>query len=246
MKRREEEEHAKSSFLKDGLTDCQAGKLERQSTIRIWSEAELVCRELATETIIQSRIIGNFKSSLEDKIRAKLMEKHQQKDQTKPPENLKDGKDQHQIVKPEPEIVPEGRKLDKELKIRNNTIKTMFANQHLKAEKKLEDEIQKEERISTKKRLELKWKAMKTHNLRMKSANEWLDEKLVIPVISTGNEMVKTRVEELVHDILYNSIMIGEGREKETRLEKARRRKEMLLRYLDRWWTTLGGGGCQI
>ena len=51
MKRMEEQEQAKSSFLKDGLTDCQAGKLERQTTIRIWSEAELLCRELALESI---------------------------------------------------------------------------------------------------------------------------------------------------------------------------------------------------
>ena len=68
-----------------------AGKLERQTTIRIWSEAELLCRELAMETINQSNIIGNFKSSLEEGIKARRMEMQQQKDQPEPPETLKDG-----------------------------------------------------------------------------------------------------------------------------------------------------------
>ena len=121
LKRMEDEEHAKSSFLKDGQTDCQAGELERQSTIRIWSEAELLCRELAIETIIQSKTIGNFKSNLDVEIRAKMMDRQKQKDQnleTKPQENLKDGSDQQLEEAQEQERIPEGRKMDKHVTIK--------------------------------------------------------------------------------------------------------------------------------
>ena len=55
---------------------------------------------------------------------------------------------------------------------------------------------------------------MKTHNMRMKWTTEWLEEKLITPVIRTGHEIVNTRVEEVVNNILNESIMIGEGREK--------------------------------
>ena len=33
LRRMEDEEHARRSFLKDGQTDCQAGKLERQNMV---------------------------------------------------------------------------------------------------------------------------------------------------------------------------------------------------------------------
>ena len=68
----------------------------------------------------------------------------------------------------EPRIVPESWKLEKETNPKkNNTIKGMFAKQNLKAENKIEDEILKEERLATKKKLELKWKSMKTHHMRL-------------------------------------------------------------------------------
>ena len=69
---------------------------------------------------------------------------------------------------PEPRIVPEGRKLKK----KKNTIKGMFAKQNLKAENTNENEILKEERLVTKKRLELKLKSMKTHNMRINWTTE--------------------------------------------------------------------------
>ena len=240
MKRMEEQEQAKSSFLKDGLTDCQAGKLERQTTIRIWSEAELLCRELVIETINQSNVIGYFKSSLEEGLKAKRMEKLQQEDQPKPPETLKDGRENPD---PEPRIVPAGRKVEKEIIPKNNNIiKGMFAKQKLKAEKIIEDEILKEERLATKKRLELKWKSRKAHHMMLNWTTEWLDEKLITPVINIGQEIVNTRVKEVVHDILNESIKIGEGRKKKARLENARLRRDKLLKYLDIWWTTLEEG----
>ena len=128
----------------DGQTDCQAGKLERQSTIRIWSEAELLCRELAIETIIQSKTIGNFKSNLDVEIRAKMMDRQKQKDQnleTKPQENLKDGSDQQLEEAQEQERIPEGRKMDKHVTLnpKKNTIKSLFAAQQLKADNNLEE-----------------------------------------------------------------------------------------------------------
>ena len=62
--------------------------------------------------------------------------------------------------------------------------------------------------MATKKRLELKWKTRKEHSLRIRWREEWLDEKLISPVIETGHEIVKNRMEILVQDILYVSIMI--------------------------------------
>ena len=45
----------------------------------------------------------------------------------------------------------------------------------------------------------------------------------------------------MVKDILDVSIMLGEER-RSARLEQAKERREKLLKYLDRWWTTLEGG----
>ena len=70
---------------------------------------------------------------------------------------------------------------------------------------------------------------------------DWLMEELIT------TEIVSSRVEELVDEILDKSTRIGERSafarmEKETRLKKGRRRKERLLIYLDSLWTTLEGG----
>ena len=72
-------------------------------------------------------------------------------------------------------------------------------------------------------------------------------------MISTGRKEVSIRVSQLVMDILDQSTRMGEDRtsrrldiEKEGRLKEAKRKKEKLLMYLDRWWTTLEGGGSQI
>ena len=69
----DKEELARRSILIDGGTDCQAGKLEKQTTIRTLSEAELLCRKLAKETINQSSKIGEFKSSLEEDVKKASM-----------------------------------------------------------------------------------------------------------------------------------------------------------------------------
>jgi hypothetical protein len=125
----------------------------------------------------------------------------------------------------------------------------MFAEQELKAMNKLEEEIMKEERLATKKRLELKWKEMKAHSMRKVWAEEWIKERVLDTVVTVGSLSVAQRVEDVVMDILDNSVMIGEDRqsirldmEKEVRLKEAMRKKERLLVYLDRWWTTLEAG----
>ena len=172
-----------------------------------------------------------------------MMDRQKQKDQnleTKLPENLKDGSDQQLEEAQEQERIPEGRKMDKHVTIKpkKNTIKNLFATQQLKADNNLEEEVLKEERLATKKGLELKWKTRKEHSLGIKWTEEWLDKKLISPVIETEHEIVKNRMEILVKDILNMSIMLGEGRTS-ARLDKARRRRENLLMYPDRWWTTL-------
>ena len=71
----------------------------------------------------------------------------------------------------------------------------MFAKQQLQADQKFETEVMKEEIMATNKRLELKCKAMKTHNLRIEWTEDWLKEKLVTHVIKTGHEIVNNRME---------------------------------------------------
>ena len=175
-----------------------------------------------------------------------MMDKQEQEDQKeaeKPPETLKDGEEGQLEVAEGKEIIPEGRTLVEKARTnpKINAIKNMFATQHQKADNILEDELKKEERLATKKRLELRWKAKKEHKERMRWTEEWLDERVLSPVIETGRVLVITRVETLVTDILDMSIILGEGR-RSARLGKAKERREKLLTYLDRWWTTLEGG----
>ena len=96
--------------------------------------------------------------------------------------------------------------------IKKNTIYAMFAKQELRAINTLEEEVVKEERLANKKRLELKWKEMKAHNMRKRWAEEWLDEKVISSVISTGRKEVTIRVNQLVMDILDQSTKMGEDR----------------------------------
>ena len=147
LRRMEEEENAKRSFLEDGQIDCQAGKLERQTTLRIWTEAEILCRELAIECIHQSKIIGNFKSNLAGQLRVK-MDKEEQKAQKRAeesPEKLEGGKDGQLEEK---ERIPEGNTQLKKARTipKKNNIKILFAKQHQKANNILEEELRKEER----------------------------------------------------------------------------------------------------
>ena len=249
LRRMEKEEQARSSFLKAGQTDCAQGKLERQTTLRIWSEAELMCRELAVEVMSQSKIIGTFKTNLEADLKTKLMDIQQQvthSQETNPPEDVQDV----EVVNKEKEIIPEVKKSGRKKKIsKKRTINSMFAEQELKAINKLEEEIVKEERLATKKRLELKWKERKAHSLRKVWAEEWLEERVLDTVVRVGSTNIAQRVEALVMDILDSSVKIGRDRqstrldiEKEMRLKEAMRKKEKLLVYLDRWWTTLEAG----
>ena len=152
------------------------------------------------------------------------------------------------------DIRPEGRKKEEGTKIKKqNTINRMFANQQLRAINNLEKEVLKEERLATKKRLEIKWKEMKAHSMRKRWAEEWIDEKVLDRVIPMGSQKVNIRVNHLVMDLVDHSTKLGEVRrsmlleiKKEGRLKEARSKKEKLLMYLDRWWTTLEGGGSQI
>ena len=64
-------------------------------------------------------------------------------------------------------------------------------------------------------------------------------------VMKEGKERVTGRVETLVVEIMDMSIQLVE-KEKSERLNRARKMRERLMVYLERWWTTLEGGGFQI
>ena len=182
--RMENEEQAKKSFLKDGQTDCRAGKLEKQTTIKNWSESELICREIALESIAQSRVIGRFMSDLGGQLCAIISNRKLkiiQKDGALPSEPLKeDGLERSESTAK----VQEGRKHQEG---RQNTVKSLFAKQEHEKIKKLEIGLLKEERLENKRRLELKWKGMKSHAARLRWAREWLEEEILFPVIEAGN-----------------------------------------------------------
>ena len=90
---------------------------------------------------------------------------------------------------------------------------------------------------------------MKAHSRRKVWAVELIEERVLGTVVTVGSLEVTQRVGHVVMDILDNSVRIGEDRksirldmEKEVRLKEAMRKKERLLVYLDRWWTTLEAG----
>ena len=288
LRRMEDEELAKTAFLQAGSTDRKAGKLEKQTMIRTWSEAELMCRELILESISQSEKTGKFMSDLGDQLREMIssrgrklvqkdggsQEEHQLETEPEDPtpegrissgqghidgkissghkhvdgitkgqganikiktKNLQNSiyatkknnktiktkiskskfteggpEDQGKKVsgqlsqpspvlspddlsKPDYEINPEGRKVEDEVPEgrkhqgrRQETIKKMFAKKEHENVSRIENEILKEERLENKRRLEIKWKGMKIHAARLRWAKEWLEEKVVQPVIEAG------------------------------------------------------------
>ena len=120
----------------------------------------------------------------------------------------------------------------------------MFAIQNQKGRQELERRVMKEERLEKKKRLEIRWKGMREHREMMRWAEGWLNEELLPTVMMDGKERVTSRVETLVVDIIDMSIQLVE-KEKSDRLNRAKKMRERLMVYLERWWTTLGGW-CQI
>ena len=193
MQRMENEELARMNFLEAGNTDCKAGKLEKQTTIKIWSKAELTCREIVLENILQSRIIGKFKVNLEEQLKTRISvrkTKILQEDGAKhqePQSNTLEGVD----------TLPEGWKAEspekvtedkKQLGCKQNTIKSMFEKQNLSKVVRLEKTLLKEERLEIKRKLEIRWKGMKVHAARLRWAREWLEEEVILPVIEAGNK----------------------------------------------------------
>ena len=113
----------------------------------------------------------------------------------------------------------------------------------------LEDDVRKEERLAKKKLLELKWKEMIAHNLRKRWAKEWLEEIIENEIVPIGRKKVEGRMIQLVLEMADQSTIIGAGnesrrkdKERNDKLELASNKRERLLLYLDRWWTTLEGG----
>ena len=199
IQRMENEELARMIFLESGNTDCKAGKLEKQTTIKIWSKAELTCREIVLESILQSRIIGEFKINLEEELKARISARKTKILQ-------EDGAKHHEPQNNTLETVDtlhEGWKAEnsdkakqevKQLGCEQNTIKSLFAKQNLSKVMMLEKTLLKEERLENKRRLEIRWKNMKIHTARLRWAREWLEEEVILPVIEAGNrKKVETR-----------------------------------------------------
>ena len=209
MDRMEKEELEKETFLMAGNTDCMAGRSERQTTIKIWSEAELICREIALESCNQSNVIGKFMSDLGEQLRARISSKRSEP-------CLEDGSMQknlacepapaHNIVsttvgrpvasesgtahgvaskhEPDNNIQAVVSLMVKEEKVcEQNRIKSMFANQNLKKMKRMEEDLLKEERLESKRRLEIRWKKMRTHAANLRWVREWVESKIIIPVL---------------------------------------------------------------
>ena len=197
LKRMENEELAKRTFLQAGRTDCKAGKQEKQTIIRTWSEAELICREIVLESISQSRKTGKFMSDLGEQLRMMISDRESklsQRDGGLPPDHQPSP-----VLIPDDLSNPEGRMIDSPRRVddkvqegrkhqggRQETIKSMFAKKEHENVMKVEKEILKEERLENKRRLEIKWKGMKIHAARLRWAKEWLEEEIIHPVIEAG------------------------------------------------------------
>ena len=84
------------------------------------------------------------------------------------------------VSKPGPAVVS---LLMKEEKVGNqNNIKSMFAKQNLKKIKRMEEGLLKEERLENKRRLEVRWKKMRTHAANLRWVREWLEDEIILPV----------------------------------------------------------------
>ena len=66
MDKFEEQETARWKFLKDGETDKKAGTQTRQSTLRVWTGAELHCRKLLNLIVDDCVTKAIFMSSLKE------------------------------------------------------------------------------------------------------------------------------------------------------------------------------------
>jgi hypothetical protein len=269
LDRIEEKETARSSFLMAGDTNNKSGKVGKQTTIRNWSISELAARSIILEIACQSERTGRFMSSLLEGLQAAIKVRLEAKHQnicTLAKDDISTGGLEvvavdeleevrraratsstiHQTSKEEkePPSGPEGRKNIPE---KMNTINSMFAKQNLVADNQHQANLLREERLESKRRMELKWKDKKRHNQLRTWARDWLVEMIVEPAEDLGRVIVTNRMDEILEDLTMSAIKRSDQNtsarlEKQARLDRAREQREVLTVYLDRWWTSLEGG----
>ena len=118
------EESAKRSFLQDGQVDRKAGSKSRQTTIRIWTREELMCRKIVENLIEDTAKRSNFMSSLQEDLEMAWLGRQEPLcEETRagkevPEYHAVDQEEETKEEKEEKEISPEGWKGDEPEEVR--------------------------------------------------------------------------------------------------------------------------------
>ena len=200
------EEEARGKFLKDGGS-MNLGTETKQTLIRVWSPTELWCRSLALEMIARSSQIGSFHSNLEEDLAVHFLTREASESDLVQPDGTGQDVQTTTILPevPEVESMPEGRNVPDGRKPAR-TIKDLFRSQEEKQAELENDNLNKEMRLASTRRLEVKWRGKREHYGRLRWAKEWLLEMAVEPTVSAGTNHVWETVSSLVMDLVNEAI----------------------------------------
>ena len=200
------EEEARGKFLKDGGS-INLGTGTKQTLLRVWSSTELWCRSLALEMIARSSQIGSFHSNLEKDLAVHFLAREaSESDLVQSDGTGQDVQTTNFLPEvPEVESIPEGRNFPGGRKPAR-TIKDLFRNQEGKQADLEMDNLDREMRLASKKRLEMRWRRKKEHYGRLRWAQEWLIEMAVEPAVTAGTDHVWGTVSSLVMDLVTEAM----------------------------------------
>ena len=206
LERLEETESAKRRFLMDGQVDKLAGQSSRQTTIRVWTLEETMCRKMLENLVEESVKKSKFMSSLQDNLEMAWVcrqepLREEEEEMTSKKENIpevkkeivKDVQEENKSEKVDPREGQENQKKEtiptggKELKIPE-----LFRTQERKLMEIERLNLEKEERLERKRRIKNSWKEKRSHYDHLRWAREMLNGLVLDKVMQEGRDQDET------------------------------------------------------
>ena len=191
LKELENLEIARTRFLNSGPGDCIVGAGKTQTTIKIWSENELIARQLVRECV--GMAIDGIQNCIEV-----LREEQTEIENNKIQKNNKTTKCKIQMNTVE--TLPEGWQTDvataspiqPKLPVsckasENNSITKYFRNMEAIRFDEAMQELEKERRLEIKRVKELAWRDRKLQRALLKVAEDWIDNAVLPGVVKEGD-----------------------------------------------------------
>ena len=188
----------------DGQTDKMAGSSSRQTTIKVWTLEETMCRKILQNLVEGTVRKSSFMTSLQDNLeiawvrrqeplREELANKEEETSPEVRKEIVENVQEENEPEKDEPREVQESKEKETIPIGRTNLkIPELFRSQERKIMETDRLRLEKEERLEIKRRIENSWKGKRTHYDHLRWARELLDGQVLNKVLKEGRDRDET------------------------------------------------------